>query len=116
MTGQVVQARRIKRRIAYKLFRQRKDGSLGSLFINRRQQMTIGEWLNAEDHPTKGYAHRPSWHTSSAPSAPHLSERNRVWYRVEISDYYPFPRPANQGGEWLIARKMRVLEPTESRS
>lgn len=59
-------------RAAYKLFRRRGDGSLGPLFINKRQRIPLGEWLQAEDHPTKGYAHRPGWHCGVAPSAPHL--------------------------------------------
>jgi len=94
---------------AYKLLRKRKDGSLGPLFINRRQRIPIGEWLQAEDHPTKGYARRPGWHVAAEPSAPHLSEKGRVWMEVEIDDYYRFPRPKSQGGEWLIANQMRVI-------
>ena len=48
--------------IAYKLLRIRKDGSIGPLFINQKQRVPIGEWLDAEDHPTSGFAHRPGWH------------------------------------------------------
>lgn len=96
--------------IAYKLFRQRKDGSIGPLFINRKQRVPIGIWLEAEDHPTKGFAHRAGWHVGAERSAPHLSEKDRVWYKVEVEDYYTFKRPAHQGGEWLIAQRMKVLE------
>ena len=98
---------------AYKLLRQRKDGSLGPLFINRRQRIPIGEWLQAEDHPTKGYAHRPGWHTAAEPVAPHLSTKNRIWMEVEIDDYHSFKRPAHQGGEWLIANRMKVIGPVK---
>jgi len=96
---------------AYKLLRQRKDGSLGPLFINRSQRLPIGQWLQAEDHPTKGYAHRPGWHTSPAPEAPHLRQGgDRVWAACEIEDFYPFARPAYQGGEWLIAKRLKINE------
>ena len=98
------------RRIAYKLFRVRQDGSLGPLFINQRQRIVPGVWYDAEDHPTKGYAHRPGWHAGGAPQAPHLSERGRVWFKVEVEDWYAFPRPQHQGTEWIIAKRMRVLE------
>lgn len=93
---------------AYKLFKIRKNGTLGPLFINRRQVIPIGEWLIAETHPTKGYALRPGWHTAPEPKTQHLSEKGRVWKKVEIRDYYKCPRPKNQGGYWLIANKMRV--------
>jgi hypothetical protein len=94
---------------AYKLFKLRKNGTLGPLFINRKQIIPVGEWLKAGDYPTKGYAHRPGWHTAPE-KASHLSERDRVWYKVEIRDFYKEPRPKNQGGYWLIAKKMKVLK------
>ena len=96
---------------AYKLFRVRKDGTLGPLFINARQRIELGRWYEAEDHPTKGYAHRPGWHCGREPNAPHLSEEGRTWFEVDIRDYYIFPRPAHQGGRWLIAKRMRVIGP-----
>jgi hypothetical protein len=95
---------------AYKLFRKRKDGTLGPLFIGARQRIEIGTWLEAEDIPTKGYAHRPGWHSGVAPQADHLSERNRVWCEVEIKDFYPFKRPQHQGGEWLISKWLKVVK------
>jgi len=45
--------------IGYKLFRVRRDGSLGSLFINRRVSLPPATWLIAESHPTKGLASLP---------------------------------------------------------
>ncbi len=96
--------------IAYKLFKLRKNGTIGPLFINVRLVIDLGAWLEAEDHPTKGFAHRPGWHCGDTPEAPHLSERGRRWFKVEIKDFYRFPRPKHQGGEWLIAQRMRVLE------
>lgn len=98
---------------AYKLFKQRKDGTIGPLFIGTRQRIPIGVWLPAEDIPTKGFAHRPGWHVGREPSAPHLSTKGRVWYKVEIRDFISFKRPNSQGGEWLIAQNMKVLGPLE---
>lgn len=95
---------------AFKLFRQRKDGSLGPLFINRRQRIPLNEWLNAEAHPTKGYKFRPGWHCTRLQLAPHLSKKNRVWCKVEIEDFTTFKRPKTQGGDWFIAERIRVVE------
>ena len=96
--------------IAYKLFRERKDGSLGPLFIGKNKKIPLNEWVAAEDIPTKGYAHRPGWHCSIRPNAPHLSEKGRSWFIVEIDNFVKFVRPAHQGGEWLIAQKMKVIK------
>jgi hypothetical protein len=100
---------------AYKLFRVRKDGTIGPLFINARLRIEPGVWYEAEDHPTKGYAHRPGWHCSDLPKAPHLSEEGRTWFEVEIEDFYRFPRPKHQGGEWIIAKWMWVVGPVDNR-
>lgn len=98
------------RRIAYKLLRIRKDGSLGSLFINKQAKIPVHVWLQAEDHPTKGYARRFGWHATVKPEAPHLTMKNRVWFRVEIEDYISWDRPQRQGGKWFIAQRMKVLD------
>lgn len=96
--------------IAYKLLRQRKDGSLGPLFINARLRVPVGEWLPAEDHPTKGFAHRPGWHCTPVPVAPHLREGgDRVWCLVEVEGVRRYERPASQGGTWVLAERMKVL-------
>jgi len=92
----------------YKLLRQRRNGTLGPLFINAKQVIPIGVELAAEDHPTKGFAHRPGWHITNQPRAPHLKMDGRVWAEVEFDDFYEFKRPAAQGGMWFIAQKMRV--------
>ena len=94
---------------AYKLVRQRKDGTLGPLFIDATLRIPFDEWLVAGCHPRKGFAVRPGWHCTSKPYAPHLKEEGRVWVEVEITDYEEFNRPANQGGLWFIAKHMRVL-------
>jgi hypothetical protein len=66
--------------------------------------------MRAENIPTKGYAIRPGFHCAAQPEAPHLKQTgNRVWVEVEIEEFYTFPRPKHQGGEWLIAQLMRVL-------
>ena len=95
--------------IAWKLFRQMKDGSIAPLFINRRLRLQEGVWYEAESHPTKGFAYRPGWHILSEKNAPHLGKKGRVWRKVEFNDYETFTRPANQGGKWFLAKHMRVL-------
>ncbi len=97
--------------IAYKLLRVRRDGSLGPLFIGRRQRIPVGVRLPAEDIPTPGYAHRPGWHACERPEAPHLSTRGRAWFRVEIEDVTEHNRPARQGGRWFAARGRTVIGP-----
>ena len=101
----------MKTRTGYKLFRRRKDGTLGPLFIDARQRVPVGTWLWAQDVPTKGFAHRPGWHVLPAAEAPHLrTGGDRVWARVEIAYWKDCPRPDVQGGTWFLARRMRVLE------
>ena len=95
---------------AYKLMRLRKDGTLGSLFINRKKILPIGEWLEYEDYPTKGYAHRPGWHCTFEPYAPHLKLDGRVWVEVEVNDIEIYARPQNQGGKWILAKWMKVIK------
>lgn len=97
---------------AYKLVRLRKNGTLGPLFINRRQILPIGEWLIAEDHPTSGYAHRPGWHVTKRKFAPHLSIKGRVWVLVEVKDFEELIRPESQGGVWWLAKWMKIVEIT----
>ena len=41
---------------AYKLFRLRKDGTLGPLFIGQRIRVTVGEWQRARGIRTRGLA------------------------------------------------------------
>jgi hypothetical protein len=96
---------------AYKLFRVLKSrpGELFPLFIDRTTPVPIGEWIEAECHPTPGFAVRPGWHASREPSAPHLSMEGRVWAEVAVSGWYEWQRPANQGGSWIIAERMKVL-------
>lgn len=99
--------------IAYKLFRVRKDGSIGSLFIQRNVHIPLGVWLKAESHLTKGYAFRPGWHCTFLPVAPHLKTEGRQWYEVEVTGTTTYARPESQGGAWVLAKRMRVLRPVD---
>ena len=100
--------------IAYKLLRQRKDGTLGPLFINASQRVPVGEWLEAENHPTKGFAQRQGWHCTLAPNAPHLKLEpkgcKRVWAMVDVEDFEEYDRPESQGGAWVLAQRMKVIK------
>lgn len=96
--------------IGYKLFRKRKDGSYGPLFINRRQRLTVGETYVAEEHRTKGYSYRPGWHVCSKRDAPHLRQTgDRVWCEVEFDKMQEIKRPASQGGIWYLGSSMKIL-------
>lgn len=112
---QQLQLPTIQKSIAYKLFKLRKDGTLGPLFINAKQVIPIGQWLKAEEHPTKGYAYRPGWHCCFQPVAPHLAKQlatgqQRVWCKVEVMDTTTYNRPESQGGAWVLAKYMKVIE------
>ena len=106
----------MKRMIGYKLFKRRKDGSLGPLFINASQRIEVGVEYLAEDRPTKGFAHRPGWHIChSMDGAPHLKQdgklgESRVWAKVEFILQEVVERPAAQGGTWYLGSSMKVLE------
>ena len=95
---------------AYKLLRKMKDGSVSPLFINKKVRLPIGEWMDAEVHPTKGYATRQGWHCTTMRYAPHLSKKNRVWALVEVDDWTLFKRPLSQGGIWVLAQRMKILK------
>lgn len=95
--------------VGYKLIRQRKDKSLGPLFINARQRIPVGEWLDAEAHRTKGFAFRPGWHCTLKPVAPHLSTKGRVWCKVAMQGCQKYARPESQGGVWCLAKRMKII-------
>jgi hypothetical protein len=89
----------MKTSIGYKLFEQREDGKLFPLFIGKKKETPVNEWVPAEiimEH--RGFAHRPGWHLGATmPSAPWLmgadgtykSQRGkrfkRVWCEVEYA-------------------------------
>lgn len=95
--------------IAYKLFRELKSGEITSLFINKKIRLKTNEWLDAECHETSGFVVRPFWHCTEKPEAPHLSNKGRVWLKVEIQDYEEFKRPKSQGGKWFLAKKIKII-------
>ena len=103
------------RKFAYKLFRERKDGSITSLFINKSRTLPYDEWMDSENYPTSGFAERQGWHCTAEPVAPHLkmilkSGEKRVWRMVLIEDYTEFKRPETQGGLWYLANRMEILD------
>lgn len=97
--------------LGYKLFRKRKDGTYGPLFINRKLRLVPGVVYQEEDHPTKGYAHRPGWHICSEQKAPHLKlTEERVWCKVEFEHKETVIRPECQGGIWYLGKTIKILE------
>jgi len=97
----------------YKLLRKLKSGELAPLFINKKMRLPFGVWLEAELYPTKGYAERKGWHCCIEPYAPHLSERDRVWVRCEAEDIEYYERPESQGGVWVLAQRIKLIEELE---
>lgn len=95
---------------AYKLFRLRRDGTLGSLFINRRAVLPVGVWMQSEFHHTAKFKERMGWHCLTKPNAPHLSKRGRVWAKVWIHNYESITRPECQGGKWYLAHAIKIAE------
>ena len=124
---------------AYKLFRTMKTKpGIYPLFIGKSKPTPVGEWIDAEFIPTKGFSERPGWHVGVLPTAPHLMKKDgtmqegRVWAEVEIpadvnwqdkadqektgdirgevpkGGHYRFKRPMKQGGEWMIAGSLKV--------
>ena len=96
--------------IAYKLIGKMKDGKLSPLFINKKSRIPLGEWLDAEAHPTKGFAFRKGWHCTLEPVAPHLSDKGRVWVEVEVENVELYDRPESQGGTWVLAQRMKIIK------
>lgn len=99
---------------AYKLLRLMKDGKLYPLFIDKKRARPIGEWLQAECHPTKGFAVRPGYHCCFEMNAPHLKKElangeKRVWVECEVEDYETYDRPECQGGAWILAQRMKIV-------
>lgn len=99
--------------IAYKLVRI-KDGKFYPLFINRKEEIKTGEWLQAECYPTKGFAVRQGWHCCFEKNAPHLKEElsngeKRIWIKCEVKNWDIYDRPESQGGAWVLAQNMKVI-------
>jgi hypothetical protein len=99
----------------YKLVRKDRYEELHPLFINRSQVLTPGVWYTAEEHLTPGFAYRPGWHATTKPEAPHLKEilksgEHRVWVQVALRDVTEYARPESQGGTWLLAKQLMIME------
>lgn len=96
--------------IAYKLIKQRKNGTLGPLFIEASRVVRVGVWEEARPVRKKGFAFRPGWHVCAEPKAPHLKMKpDRVWVRVEVGgEITEHQRPESQGGLWYTCEKMKV--------
>ena len=91
-----------------------KNGKLYPMFINSQQELKIGDWLQAECHPTKGFAIRQGWHCWFEKKAQHLKEQlsngeQRVWIKCEVEDWETYDRPESQGGAWILAQRMKVI-------
>lgn len=97
---------------AYKLMKLRKNGTLGSLFINAKEAYPTNSWLQAKFYPTKGFAERFGWHCTLTPNAPHLKMRvgseERVWVECDVDGVNYYDRPESQGGTWLLAERMKI--------
>lgn len=107
-------------RKAFKLLRLRNDGSLGPLFVGRDLVMNPGEtYIARSDLPHPGLAHRPGFHCTAKPVAPHIklqlkSGERRVWCEVWISgEVTEHRRPQSQGGLWYTASKMHIRRKLE---
>ena len=97
---------------AYKLLRVRADGTLGSLNTDIGRKLPIGEWLRAGNHARPGRTPHPGWHALTEPASKHFRDfPGRKWYRVELQNVTPYPRPDEM---WLVAECMRILAPVES--
>lgn len=101
---------------AFKIFRVRRNGTLGSPFINRRAILPSNTWLRADLIPTKGFAVRHGWHALLRPEAPHIklhlaSGENRMWFEVRLFDYELLQRPESQGGTWALAKHLKIIHP-----
>ena len=99
---------------AFKLVRKKKDGKLYPLFIHKTYETPIGEYMEAECHPTKGFAVRTGWHCCFQPIAPHLktqlsSGEKRVWVECEVENWESYDRPESQGGAWILAQRMKIV-------
>lgn len=101
--------------MAYKLFKIRKDGSIGSLFINAAERYELNTWMDAQPIKKSGFAFRCGFHCLFSPLAPHLkselsSGEKRAFFKVEVDEYQYFTRPESQGGKWILAQRMKILE------
>jgi hypothetical protein len=121
---------------AYKLFRQAND-KLYPLFVNRNQEVPVGEWLRAEagELTDQGkvksslgpLAYRPGWHAGDLPMATHIGGKSgpvkapnyrpsdQVWAEVEFPEDVDWQAIAdanatrNKAGE-IIPRTAQITD------
>ena len=121
---------------AYKLFRQAND-KLYPLFVNRNQEVPVGEWLKAEagELTDQGkvksslgpLAYRPGWHAGDLPMATHIGGKSgpvkapnyrpsdQVWAEVEFPEDVDWQAIAdanatrNKAGE-IIPRTAQITD------
>ena len=68
--------------------------------------------MEAVNHKPKKLKERKGWHCLKSPHAPHLGTKGRVWVEVECHRFLMIPRPASQGGEWILADRMMIIKLT----
>lgn len=105
-------------KIAYKLFKLKKDGTLHPLYVDCQREMPLRQWLKAEagEQTERGkvksklgeLAYRPGFHTTALPLADHIGKRmqngelcqasDTVWCEVEMLATYDYTDLAQQNG------------------
>lgn len=114
--------------LAWKLFRQYEDGTISSLYSNKKLKYEEGKWYEAESHPDKtkgGRKYRPMFHATASNRLPHLekskkepivprgNQKGRVYLQVELDGAGIRRVSEAQGGDWYIGKRMKVLSPDE---
>ena len=98
---------------AYKLFRLRKDNTLGPLFIDAKLRIPTDTWMKSKlgKPPKSSWKVRQGWHCCYQPVAPHLNSTitSRVWCEVEVRHTTELPRPDRLGGNWILADELKVV-------
>ena len=112
---------------AWKLFRQYEDGSISSLYSNKKLKYEEGEWYEAEEHPDKagGRKFRPMFHATASNRLPHLEkskkepivprgkQKGRVYLQVELDGAGIRRVSESQGGDWYIGQRMKIIKPND---
>lgn len=112
---------------AYKLF-IRKGGSLFPLYVNAKDKIPIGKWIEADIGPLMksgqvksklgGLAFRPGWHSGDMPIATHIGGKYNVdTGKPDNSIKAPNYRPDNQvWAEVLVPADVNWQEEAERRA
>lgn len=104
---------------AYKLFNRGKDGNLYPLYVNNKEPVPVGQWLEAKSGPMVSggkvksklgpLAYRPGWHSGDLPVAHHIGGKSdpkaskpdyrpegQVWAEVEVPNDVDWQSVANE--------------------